>query len=154
LEKIKLQKTYYPKADEITREWILVDADGQNLGRLATQIAARLLGKHKTTFTPGVEIGDFVIVINARGIRVTGNKLEDKIYYHHTGYPGGIKSITLRDQLNKHPERIIRSAVWGMLPHNKFGRKLINRLKIFAGPDHHHEAQQPKPLAERFLNKE
>lgn len=142
-----LQKTYYPKADEITREWILADADGQLLGRFATQIARILLGKHKPNFTPGVEVGDFVIVVNARGIKVTGNKMEDKVYYHHTGYPGGIKSITLRDQLNKHPERIIRSAVWGMLPHNKFGRKLINRLKIYAGPDHKHEAQQPKPLA-------
>lgn len=145
-----LQKTYYPKADEITREWILADADGQLLGRFATQIARILLGKHKPNFTPGVEVGDFVIVVNARGIKVTGNKMEDKIYYHHTGYPGGIKSITLRDQLNKHPERIIRSAVWGMLPHNKFGRKLINRLKIYAGPDHKHEAQQPKPLAKGF----
>lgn len=145
-----LQKTYYPKADEITREWILADADGQLLGRFATQIARILLGKHKPNFTPGVEVGDFVIVVNARGIKVTGNKMEDKVYYHHTGYPGGIKSITLRDQLNKHPERIIRSAVWGMLPHNKFGRKLINRLKIYAGPDHKHEAQQPKPLAKGF----
>jgi large subunit ribosomal protein L13 len=148
LEKKKLQKTYYPKADEISQEWILVDANGQYLGRLATQIASVLLGKHKPTFTPGVGNGDFVVVINARGIRVTGNKMEDKIYYHHSGYPGGIKSITLRDQLEKHPERIIRSAVWGMLPHNKFGRKLINRLKIYPGPDHQHEAQQPKPLAE------
>jgi large subunit ribosomal protein L13 len=148
---MKLQKTYYPKADEINPEWILVDANGQLLGRLATQIASVLLGKHKTNFTPGVGTGDYVIVINARGIRVTGNKMEDKIYYHHTGYPGGIKSVTLRDQLNKHPERIIRSAVWGMLPHNKFGRKLIKRLKIFSGPDHHHEAQQPRSLAERFV---
>lgn len=145
---MKLQKTYYPKADEIKQEWILFDANDQFLGRLATQIASVLLGKHKPNFTPGVDVGDFVVVVNARNIRVTGNKMEDKIYYHHSGYPSGIKSITLRDQLNKHPERVIRSAVWGMLPHNKFGRKIVNRLKIFAGPDHDHEAQQPRLFAE------
>lgn len=141
-----MQKTYYPKEKEISQEWILVDANGQYLGRLATQIARFLLGKHKPNFTPGVDVGDFVIVVNARHIQVTGNKMEDKVYYHHTGYPSGIKSITLREQLNKHPERVIRSAVWGMLPHNKFGRKLIKRLKIYAGPDHPHEAQQPKSI--------
>jgi large subunit ribosomal protein L13 len=145
-----LQKTYYPKADEIKPEWILVDAYDQFLGRLSTQIASVLLGKHKPSFTPGVDVGDFVVVINARDIRVTGAKLDDKLYYHYTGYPSGIKSISLRDQLKKHPERVIRSAVWGMLPHNKYGRKLINRLKIYAGPDHNHEAQQPKQLTERF----
>jgi large subunit ribosomal protein L13 len=146
---MKLQKTYYPKADEIKPEWILFDANDQFLGRLATQIASVLLGKHKPTFTPGVDVGDFVVVVNASGIRVTGNKMEDKVYYHYTGYPSGMRSITLRDQLKKHPDRIIRSAVWGMLPHNKFGRKIINRLKIFAGPDHQHQAQQPHKLAQR-----
>jgi len=141
-----VQKTYYPKSTEITRDWYLVDANGKNLGRLATQIATVLLGKHKPDFTPGVDIGDFVIVVNAGHITVTGNKLEDKIYYHYTGYPSGLKEITLRNQLQKHPERVIRSAVWGMLPHNKLGRQLIKKLKIYAGPDHSHGAQHPKLL--------
>jgi large subunit ribosomal protein L13 len=146
VEKINVEKTYYPKAGEITHEWYLVDANDQNLGRLATKISTVLLGKHKPTFTPGVDTGDFVVVVNAERVRVTGNKLDDKMYYRHTGYPGGLKSITLRQQLAKHPERVLRSAVWGMLPHNKLGRRLIKKLKLYAGPDHPHEAQQPKPL--------
>jgi large subunit ribosomal protein L13 len=140
-----VDKTYIPKAGDITHEWYLVDANGQNLGRLSTQIASILLGKHKPTFTPGMDTGDFVIVVNCERIRVTGNKMEDKMYYHHSGYPGGLKSVKLRDQLVRNPERVIRSAVWGMLPHNKYGRKLMKKLKIFVGPDHSHEAQQPKP---------
>ena len=144
---VKVQKTYIPKADDLSSEWILVDANDQFLGRLATQIASLLLGKHKPSFTPGVEGGDFVIVVNAERIRVTGNKLDDKVYYHHSGYPGGIKSITLRQQLVKHPDRVIKSAVWGMIPHSKFGHSLIKRLKIYAGPEHPHEAQNPRPLA-------
>ncbi|MCK4976376.1 MAG: 50S ribosomal protein L13 [Anaerolineales bacterium] len=143
---MNVEKTYYPKAGEITHEWYLVDANDQNLGRLATKISTVLLGKHKPTFTPGVDTGDFVVVVNAERVRVTGNKLDDKMYYRHTGYPGGLKSITLRQQLAKHPERVLRSAVWGMLPHNKLGRRLIKKLKLYAGPDHPHEAQQPKPL--------
>jgi large subunit ribosomal protein L13 len=146
VEKINVEKTYYPKAGEITSEWYLVDANDQNLGRLATKISTVLLGKHKTTFTPGVDMGDFVVVVNAERVRVTGNKLDDKMYHRHSGYPGGLKSITLRQQLAKHPERVLRSAVWGMLPHNKLGRRLIKKLKIYAGPDHPHEAQQPEPL--------
>lgn len=142
-----MQKTYIPKADDLSAEWILVDANDQYLGRLASRIASLLLGKHKPGFTPGVEIGDFVIVVNAERIRVTGNKLDDKLYKHHSGYPGGIKSITLRQQLDKYPDRVIRSAVWGMIPHNKFGRSVIKRLKIYAGPEHPHGAQNPKPLA-------
>jgi len=142
-----VQKTYTPKAAEITREWLLVDANDKYLGRLATQIAHVILGKHKPMFTPGVDTGDFVVVINAERIRVTGNKMEDKVYHHHTGYPGGLKSITLRQQLIKHPDRVIRRAVWGMLPHNKRGRTMIKKLKIYAGPDHPHAAQNPKPLA-------
>ena len=142
-----MQKTYIPKADDLSAEWILVDANDQYLGRLATKIATLLLGKHKPGFTPGVEIGDFVIVVNAERIRVTGNKLDDKLYKHHSGYPGGIKSITLRQQLIKFPDRVIKSAVWGMIPHNKFGRSVIKRLKIYAGPEHPHGAQNPKPLA-------
>jgi large subunit ribosomal protein L13 len=142
-----VDKTYVPKAGEITREWVLVDANDQNLGRLATQIASILLGKHKPTFTPGVDTGDYVVVVNCERIRVTGNKMEEKFYYRHTLYPGGLKSINLRDQLAKHPERVIHSAVWGMLPHNKLGRKMIKKLKIYAGPEHPHEAQQPRPIA-------
>lgn len=141
-----MQKTYYPKPDEITREWYLVDANGQNLGRLATQIASVLLGKNKPDFTPGVDNGGFVVVINAERITVTGGKMDDKIYNRHTGYPGGVKSISMRDQLKKHPERVLHAAVWGMLPHNRYGRQLIKKLKVYAGPEHPHEAQQPKPL--------
>ncbi len=140
-------KSYYPKAAEIERQWMLVDANGQNLGRLATRIAALLLGKHKPTFTPGVEMGDFVIVVNAGAITVTGTKtstkLDEKMYHHHSGYPGGLKSISLRDQLRKHPERVIRAAVWGMLPHNRMGKHTIGRLKVYSGTDHPHAAQNP-----------
>ena len=142
-----MQKTYYPKLEDLHSEWFLVDANDQLLGRLAAKISRILLGKHKPGFTPGVPMGDFVVVVNAERIRVTGNKLEDKMYAHHSGYPGGIKMITLQQQLIKHPERVIRSAVWGMLPHNKLGKELIKRLKIYAGPEHPHSAQAPKPLA-------
>jgi large subunit ribosomal protein L13 len=141
-----VQKTYVPKSGEITHEWVLVDANGQNLGRLATRISIVLLGKNKPTFTPGVDTGDYVIVVNAERITVTGKKLDDKYYYRHSGYPGGLKKINLRDQLAKHPDRVIRQAVWGMLPHNRFGRKLIKKLKVYAGPDHPHLAQNPKPI--------
>lgn len=141
-----MQKTYSLKANDIACEWYLIDANGQNLGRLATKIARYLLGKHKPTFTPGVDQGDYVIVINAERISVTGRKLTEKIYYHHSGYPSGLKAISLKDQLIKHPDRVIRRAIWGMLPHNRYGRKLLRKLKIYAGPEHPHAAQQPKPL--------
>jgi large subunit ribosomal protein L13 len=141
-----VQKTYVPKTGDITHDWILVDANGQNLGRLATKIANILLGKNKPTFTPGVDTGDYVIVVNAERITVTGNKLEDKIYYRHSGYPGGLKQISLKDQLAKHPDRVIRQAVWGMLPHHRLGRQIIKKLKVYAGPDHPHDSQQPKPI--------
>jgi large subunit ribosomal protein L13 len=144
---MNVQKTYIPKPGEINQEWVLVDANDQNLGRLATDIAATLLGKNKPNFTPGVETGDYVVVVNAENIRATGRKLDDKVYYHHTGHPSGIKAITLRQQLAKHPERVLRSAVWGMLPHNKFGRQLIKKLKVYVGPEHPHAAQNPKSLA-------
>lgn len=143
---MSVEKTYVPKASEITQEWVLVDANDQNLGRLATQIATILLGKHKPNFTPGMDTGDYVIVVNCEQVRVTGNKMEEKMYYRHSLYPGGLKAISLRQQLEKHPERVIRSAVWGMLPHNKYGRKLMKKLKIYAGPYHPHSAQQPTPL--------
>jgi large subunit ribosomal protein L13 len=146
VESVKVQKTYIPKTDEVAKEWYLVDANDQNLGRLASEIAQVLLGKHKTVFTPGVDTGDFVIVVNAERVTVTGNKMEDKFYYRHSGYPGGLKKISLKDQLTKHPERVLESAVWGMLPHNKYGRHVMKKLKVYAGPDHPHGAQQPKPF--------
>lgn len=142
-----MEKTYIPKASDIKREWFVIDADGEILGRLASKVAAVLIGKHKPTFTPGVEGGDGVIVINAVKIRVTGKKLVQKVYYHHSGYPGGMKSVSLRDQLAKHPDRVIRAAVWGMLPHNKRGKSIIKWLKVYAGPEHKQESQQPKVLA-------
>ena len=142
-----MDKTYIPKASEITQEWILVDANDQNLGRLATQIASILLGKNKPNFTPGMDTGDFVVVVNCERVRVTGNKMTEKYYYHHSQYPSGLTETSLRLQLEKHPDRVIRSAVWGMLPHNKYGRQVIKKLKVYAGPDHPHNAQQPRPLA-------
>ena len=143
-----MYKSFYPKAAEIDRQWLLVDADGETLGRLATKLAALLLGKHKPTFTPGVEMGDFVIVINASKITVTGTKthtkLTEKMYHHHSGYPGGLKTISLRDQLSSYPDRVIRAAVWGMLPHNKMGHHIIKRLKVYGGTEYPHSAQKPK----------
>jgi large subunit ribosomal protein L13 len=124
----------------------VVDASNQTLGRLATRIATTLLGKDKPEFTPGVDIGDFVIVLNAEKIAVTGKKLDDKIYYRHSGYPGGIKQITLRNQLKKHPDRVITSAVWGMIPHNRYGRKVMKKLKVYRGSEHPHAAQKPEAL--------
>ena len=138
-----MEKTYIPKSAEISQQWYLVDANDQILGRVATQIANILLGKNKPNYTPGMDTGDFVIVVNCERVRVTGKRLEEKIYYHHTQFPSGIKSVNLRTQLQKHPERVIRAAVWGMLPKNKYGRQLIKKLKIYAGPEHPHAAQQP-----------
>ena len=139
-------KTYSAKPGEIARDWYLVDADGQTLGRLATQIADRLRGKGKPQYTPHVDTGDFVVVVNAEKIAVTGNKLDQKIYYRHSGYPGGLRSRTLREQLERRPEEVLRKAVKGMLPRNRLARQQITKLKIYAGPEHPHEAQNPKPL--------
>jgi large subunit ribosomal protein L13 len=141
-----MRKTYYPKADEITREWYIADANGQNLGRFASRIAKVLMGKHRPTFTPGVDSGDYVVVVNCEHIVVTGNKLEEKMYYHHSGYPGGLKETNLRNMLEKHPDRVIQLAVKGMLPKNTHGRNLLKKLKVYVGPDHPHQAQNPKPL--------
>jgi large subunit ribosomal protein L13 len=141
-----VQKTYYPKPGDVTREWYIVDANQKNLGRLASRVARALLGKDKPEYTPGVEVGDFVIVTNARHITVTGRKLDQKFYHRHSGYPGGLKSISLRDQLDRFPERVIRAAVRGMLPHNRYGRKLMTKLRIYPDAEHPHEAQHPKPL--------
>lgn len=142
-----MQKSYYPKPGEVERRWVLVDAQDQRLGRLATRIARMLMGKDKPSFTPGVETGDFVVVVNADKVTVTGNRMDEKVYYRHSGYPGGLKRITLRDQLARFPERVLQSAVWGMLPHNRYGRKLLKRLKVYAGAEHPHEAQKPERLA-------
>lgn len=141
-----MEKTYYPKAGDVKEEWFVVDANGQNLGRLAARIASVLLGKHKPDFTPGVDTGAHVIVVNAERVTVTGNKMTEKMYYRHSQYPGGLKQISLRDQLQKHPDRVLRAAVWGMLPHNKYGRQVIKKLKIYAGAEHPHQSQRPKPL--------
>lgn len=137
-------RTYTAKPHEIKRDWYVVDASGQTLGRLATRIATVLRGKHKPIYTPHVDCGDFVIVVNADKVHVTGRKREQKFYYRHSGYPGGLKQISLRDQLERHPDRVIRFAVRGMLPKNRLGRQMIKKLKIYATPDHPHQAQQPK----------
>jgi large subunit ribosomal protein L13 len=141
-----MMKTYSAKSGEITREWYLVDAEGKTLGRLATQIADRLRGKGKPQFTPHIDTGDFVVVVNAEKVAVTGNKLDDKLYYRHSGYPGGLRVRTLREQLERRPNEVLRKAVWGMLPHTKLGRRQITKLKIYSGPEHPHEAQEPKPF--------
>jgi large subunit ribosomal protein L13 len=139
-------KTHVVKAGDIEREWFVVDAQGQNLGRLATRIAHILRGKHKPTFTPGLDVGDFVIVVNAGQVAVTGNKLEDKKYYRYSGSPGGLSETKLATMLARHPERVVEHAVKGMLPRNKLGRAMFKKLKVYAGGTHPHQAQQPKPL--------
>jgi large subunit ribosomal protein L13 len=143
---MNVQKTFVTKKEDIQREWVVVDADGQNLGRLATRIAALLRGKHKPTFTPSLDTGDYVVVINAEKVTVTGGKLEEKEYYNYSGYPGGLRITALRDQLKKHPDRVVTHAVKGMLPHNRLGRAILKKLKVYAGPEHPHRAQQPKAL--------
>lgn len=139
-------RTYTLKEKDIQREWYVVDAAGKTLGRLATEIAKILRGKHKPYYTPHMDCGDYVIVINVDKIRVTGRKLDQKMYYWHSGYPGGLKSVTLRRQLQTHPERVLQAAVRGMLPKNRLGRKMFKKLKVYASPEHPHQAQQPKPL--------
>lgn len=143
-------KTYVANPQNVERKWYVVDAEGQTLGRLATQVASVLKGKHKPTYTPHVDTGDHVIIINAEKIHLTGNKLHNKKYYRHSGYVGGIKSTTAGELLNRHPEKVIRSAVWGMVPHNRLGRQMIKKLKIYAGTEHPHEAQQPEVLELKF----
>jgi large subunit ribosomal protein L13 len=139
-------KTYNAKPGEVAREWYLVDADGLTLGRLATRIADTLRGKRKPQYTPHVDTGDFVVVVNAERIAVTGNKLDQKRYYRHSGYPGGLRSRTLREQLERRPAEVLRSAVKGMLPKNRLARQQLTKLKIYAGPEHPHAAQNPRPL--------
>ena len=142
-------KTYTAKPREIEQTWYLLDAEGKTLGRLATQIADLLRGKGKPQYTPHIDTGDFVVVVNAERIHVTGNKLEQKLYYRHSGYPGGLRSRTLADQLARRPEEVIRKAVKGMLPKNKLAARQIVKLKVYAGPDHPHEAQNPVAIEER-----
>jgi large subunit ribosomal protein L13 len=139
-------KTYVANPAEIERSWYIVDAEGQTLGRLASQIAAVLRGKHKPIFTPHVDCGDYVVVINAEKIHVTGQRREKKMYYRHSGYPGGLKEISLADQLERFPTRPVELAVKGMLPKNKLGRKMFKKLKVYAGSEHPHTAQQPVPM--------
>jgi large subunit ribosomal protein L13 len=140
-------KTYSPKASELKREWLVVDAENMVLGRLATEVALRLRGKHKPQFAPHMDNGDFVVVVNADKILVTGRKLDQKMYYRHSGYPGGLKERTLRDMMASKPEAVVRQAVRGMLPKNRLARQLIKKLKVYAGPEHPHMAQNPKELS-------
>lgn len=137
-------RTISAKKETVERKWLIVDVSGKTLGRAATQIATILRGKHKPDYTPHVDTGDFVIVLNAEKIAVTGHKMTDKHYYHHTGYPGGIKSVSLEEQLEKHPDRVITHAVQGMLPKTKLGRAMMKKLKVYAGEDHPHAAQLPE----------
>lgn len=139
-------RTYNTTKEEIQHEWFVVDADGQTLGRLAAKVAAIIRGKHKVIFTPWLDCGDFVIIVNADKIKVTGKRLDTKMYYRYSGYPGGMKSVTLRGYLGKHPDRVLMEAVKGMLPHNRLGRQMIKKLKVYAGGEHPHAAQKPKKL--------
>lgn len=141
-----MRKTYSAKPSEIEHNWFVVDAEGKTLGRLATEIAKILRGKHKPTYTPHMDTGDFVIVINADKVRVTGKRLDQKFYHRHSGYVGGLKSVSLRRMLETHPERVIEHAVKGMLPKNRLGNQMYKKLKVYASPEHPHAAQQPKPL--------
>ncbi|KAA6187323.1 50S ribosomal protein L13 [Thiohalocapsa marina] len=134
------------KPAEVRRAWYVVDAEGKTLGRLATELARRLRGKHKPQYTPHVDTGDYLVVVNAEKVRVTGNKLDDKMYHRHTGYIGHLRSTPLGKMLEQHPERVIEHAVKGMLPHNPLGRAMFKKLKVYAGPEHRHQAQQPQPL--------
>jgi large subunit ribosomal protein L13 len=143
-------KTWVPKKGEIEHRWYVVDASGQTLGRLATDIARVLRGKHKPTYTPNQDLGDFVVVVNASKIAVTGTKLTDKKYYQHSGYPGGLRTTTLQQMLERHPERVIEKAVRGMLPHTKLGEQMFKKLKVYPGPEHPHRAQQPVDLGAAF----
>ena len=139
-------KTFSAKPEDVRRDWFVVDATDKILGRLATELASRLRGKHKPEFTPHVDTGDHIVVVNAARIRVTGNKMADKIYYRHTGYIGNLKSISLEKLMEKSPEQVITLAVKGMLPKNSLGRAMLKKLRVFAGPEHSHAAQQPQPL--------
>ncbi len=141
-----MARTYVTKEEDIQREWYVVDASGEKLGRLASRVARILRGKHKPIYSPAADVGDYVIVVNAENIRVTGQKLDQKKYYRHSGHPGNLKEIPLRDMLKHNPVWVIEHAVKGMLPKNRLGRRMVKKLKVYAGPDHPHAAQQPEPL--------
>ena len=141
------KSTYFFKQSELEQKWFVVDANGQTLGRLATQVARIFRGKHKPTFTPNADAGDFVIIVNAEKIRITGKRAELKEYFHYTGYPGGAVFAKYKDVIKNHPERILEHAVRGMIPHTRLGRKIFSKLKVYAGPVHPHESQQPAPLS-------
>ena len=141
-----MEKTYATKAGDIERSWFVADAEGQTLGRLATRVATILRGKHKPSFSPNLDTGDFVVIVNAEKVTVTGNKLDDKNYYRHSGYPGGLRTVNLRHMLERNPERALTLAVRGMLPSNKLGRQMLKKLKVYAGAEHPHDAQQPQTL--------
>lgn len=143
-------KTYVPKKGEVDRRWYIVDASGQTLGRLATDVARVLRGKHKPSYTPNADVGDFVVIVNARKIAFSGQKATDKLYHRHSGYPGGLKTVTLGQMLEKHPERVLEKAIRGMLPHNRLGADMYRKLKVYAGPDHPHAAQNPQDLGVVF----
>ena len=140
-------KSFVAKKEDISRDWFVVDATDQVLGRLASEVARRLRGKHKAVFTPHLDTGDFIIVVNAEKVALTGRKMEQKMYHRHSGYPGGIRSVNAKRMLETHPERVLISAVKGMLPKNRLGRQMLKKLKVYVGPEHPHEAQQPQSLS-------
>lgn len=142
-----MYKTYWTKPEEVQHDWYVVDAQGQTLGRLASRVASVLRGKHKPTYNPSVDCGDFVVIVNAEKVKVTGRRMEQKVYYRHSGYHGGLTETSLTKQLNTFPERVIESAVRGMLPKNRLGRRMFKKLKVYKGTEHPHQAQQPVPLA-------
>ena len=145
---MKTQKTYVAKPEEARagQKWFVVNAEGMTLGRLATKVARVIIGKHKPTYTPSVDCGDFVVIVNAKKINVTGNRMTEKMYYRHSTYAGGFKEAPLNEVLEKNPDRVIRQAVWGMIPHSKLARKMIKKLKVYGGPEHEHAAQGPVPM--------
>ena len=140
-------RTYVPRGKDLQRAWWVVDAEGMTLGRLATQVATRLMGKHKPTFTPSTDTGDHVVVVNASRVRLTGRKLQDKMYRRHSGYPGGLRTVTAGRMLEHRPVKVVEEAVWGMLPKGPLGRQMFRKLKVYAGPEHPHQAQAPQQLA-------
>lgn len=139
-------KTYMPKPDSIERKWYIVDAKGKTLGRLASQVASILKGKHKPIYSPHMDTGDFVIIVNASEVELTGKKMQQKVYRHYTGYPGGLKEVSYEKLMKDKPEKAVYQAVWGMVPHNRLGRKIIKKLRVYRGPEHNHEAQKPEKL--------
>lgn len=143
-------KTYMPKPDNIERKWYVVDAKGKTLGRLASQVASILKGKHKPIYSPHMDTGDFVIIVNASEVELTGKKKEQKMYRRHSGYPGGLKEVSYERMIREKPEKVVYEAVWGMIPHNRLGRKMITKLKVFRGPEHKHQAQKPEKLEFKY----